>query len=94
MAKPKLDDEQKIAALINLSNSEGWLVIRQELEDNIKELGESLLNDVWEEMSEKDRRLTLIKRHLQRSFLDLPTKLIAKYQSEEPQQEEDFDPFE
>lgn len=84
MDRPKIaDKEEAILALKTLTQQLGWYVLMDFLEENTGEMAKGLL-DPANGLSEEDKKLLTLKRHLQLKLLSIPSSLIKKYENEDP----------
>lgn len=89
-----MDNKNKIEALTALETSVGWGIIKEFLDNNIKAIGDAILDDIDSKLSEKERTEFIQKRYYQRKLLSLPQDLKKKLEEATIEGEVDFDPFE
>ena len=91
----KTDSEKKevVNDLNNLVQMKGWKIITELIEENIKELSESVL-DPAEGMGEAEINRLRDKIKLQKNFCRLPNILIEGLTTTAIKKEVEFDPYE
>jgi hypothetical protein len=82
--------ERCALALSQLTESEGWSIIKALMRANIDEFSEKILDD--NDIPDKERRDLIVRRSYMRMLADWPERLIGKLR-EEAAPKESFDPY-
>ncbi len=96
-AKAPKSSDAIVAALISLQVSEGWAIIRNNLDENIRYIESAILNGIDPQSREKltDAEIEMLryKRNLNLELRDTPENFIKKITSSAPQFSDGYDPY-